>query len=145
MNETPAWLKSPPFNAAAGLILAIIFGWLYYTGVSREAAFKRDGVEATGTVVDVKESRGRRGRVTRYPVIEFTDQSGNTHTFESPSSHKTATVGSSMTIKYSASNPSIADIEGGDSAWIWGLVALGCLGYGIVNGGLAVRAHLRDE
>lgn len=143
MNETPAWLKNPLVNTAAGLILAVIFSYFYYASAVREAAFKKDGVETTGVVVDVREDRGRKGRITRYPIIEFQDQSGNTHKFESPSS-KNVAVDSSIEITYSASNPSIADIKGGGLAWISALVALGCLVYGIVNGVIAIRAHLME-
>lgn len=132
MNDNEL-LKSKPVNILFGLIVVAVFGYFYYTASSREAALASDGVSAEGTIVSVRESRGRKGRIHYYPTIKFTDQSGQEQQFESPDAHS-GSVGSTVKIKYSAANPSMGVIEGKVGSWFYIVIILGGLIYAGWNG-----------
>lgn len=127
MNET----KSAPsiVGPIIALVIGIVFCYMFVNEFSRESTLKKDGVQTKGKVVDVKESRGRRGRVSYYPVVEFADGQGGTHQFKSSQSHRGIQVGQQVDVTYSASNPDTADISGSGSSWISGLIALVMFGY----------------
>lgn len=74
---------------------------------------------ATGTVVELAKTQGRRGYIL-CPVVEFTLSAGETIRFTSdfgsrPAGHQ---VGQQVNVRYDPSDPQKAEIESTMSAWL---------------------------
>jgi hypothetical protein len=77
-----------------------------------------DGVEVTGTVVDVYVHQYKG--VVYAPVVAFTDSAGRVHTFRAPTSSNRPTIGAPALVSYDPRNPVVAhDLS--DSAGSWEL------------------------
>jgi hypothetical protein len=96
--------------------------------VRRLSALLR-GASAVGTVQG-HEARTMDEQVHYFPVVEFTDSTGNRHRFTSVAggSDKTPVIGTTVRVRYMASDPKNAYIESFLHMWAG---PLGCVALGV--------------
>lgn len=109
-----------------GIVFAVLALWhhLHVTDLAN------NGLKASGSVVDIEETRGRRGRTNHYPVVQFSTETGQSHRVKTSQS-KGYTVGQPVTVLYKADKPEVAEIEGSaafDSFSLWAIMTIISLG-----------------
>lgn len=107
------------------LIAAVVISFMTISDYRKGSALRTDGVETAGRVSDIKESRGRRGRISYIPVVSFADQQGNACSLQTESSRNNQySVGQEVRIVYLPEKPTVGAMvgsrllkEGGDTVW----------------------------
>lgn len=95
------------------LIAAVIITYMTVKDYQKASALEKDGVETAATISDIKESRGRRGRVTYTPVVSFQDANGNVCSLKTDGSNSSDyRIGQQVNIVYLPSDPSIGEMVG---------------------------------
>ena len=125
------------------MIFLLVFGtiaviMLLVAAISSYDAYTRSGIEerAPGLVVDTVEEPGGENMLYSYPVVEFTDRDGRSHTVKVPegSSPPQWAAGDAVTVLYDPGHPADARIDSWSSTlllWllpgVTGIVGIGFL------------------
>ena len=129
--------------SAIGIVLLMIC----YIVFNRTTAFLERSITVDGTVVSFEQrlSSSESTVTLYYPVVDFKDNSGNPHEFESsfgsaPPRHK---IGETVTVRFDPAAPETAKIDGFVSNWLAVIVltSLGIL-FLIAGGGILGAPYL---
>lgn len=120
------------------ILVGLFFGWTGYQKGNVSARMKKEGVTVPGSVVNRETTFGRRRSRTYKLVAEFAVKDGGqvlSQTFQVPKSAYDANPdGASVSVRYLASDPNVAEIEGMSSngvAEIFGGLVVGVVGVGL--------------
>ena len=101
------------FVGIVGMSVALVDGGLHTRSLLRPVP---NGVQATGTVVDVYVHRYKG--VVYAPIVMFTDTAGRRHTFRAPTSSEPPTIGGSALVSFDPLNPADAhDLSDNSASW----------------------------
>ena len=95
------------------LVLMVVFLVLGICNYNHINKLLNEGVTVQGTVSEIEEVRGRRGRMSYYPIVTFLTEDGQTMRVKTSSSSASAySAGQRINVVYLPSNPQKAEIEG---------------------------------
>jgi hypothetical protein len=136
MNTTDA--KNSMARAMGGVFILVgsliaIAGAIW---LGRTTLFAMNSVKAPGIVLEMDRGSSNDGGSVYYPIYQFTDSSGVTHTQKTPtgSSSYSFEPGEKVTILYDPKSPKISNIDSFGEIWLTPILITG---FGLIFGGFA--------
>jgi len=104
--------------------------------LGKTALFVMHSAKAPGIVVEMERSSSNDGGSVYYPIYQFTDPSGVTHTQKTPtgSSSYSFEPGEKVTVLYNPKAPKISNIDSFGEIWLTPILVTG---FGLLFGGFA--------
>ena len=142
-TRIPRWLRRVGPGAVPGclglifVIIGIPFSWKACSFVMHT----KTTVASVTSVSTERETSGSRSRTVYYPVLEFQDTEGYSHSFVgSVSSGSSWTTGRKVSVRYDPKNPDDARMAG-----LWDLLPHGFLLAGVLALALGIKLATQDE
>lgn len=123
------------------ILVALFIGSTAAFFAVQQYQFSQTAVKATGTVVELVRHVSNKGGVSYYPIISFTDSTGNKVEFKSDVSSDDSQIGSSVPVVYDPLASQTAYVDNFMGRWF---LPVFMAGFAVVFGGVgAGTAYVR--